>query len=454
MYKKYFSTDGIRGITNKSPITPEEILKVGMAAGHFIKRSSKKNSNKVIIGKDTRLSGYMLETALVSGFTAVGLDVTLVGPMPTPAIAILTRSMRVDLGVMITASHNNYLYNGIKFFDHNGVKLDDVAEKEIESLVNLSSHNLLTTPEKIGKANRLQDETGRYIEYIKQVVPASVSLSNCKIVIDCANGAGYQTAPKILWELGAEVIAIANSPNGININEQCGSINCDLLQHNVVKYNADIGIALDGDADRVVICDENGSIIDGDQIIAAIALDLHSRKQLRNNGIVVTQMSNTALDDFLFQQGIKVQRANIGDRRVLAEMMEYGYNFGGEQSGHIIQSDYVATGDGILSALSILSIMLRKKQPASKVMDNFLAYAQIVSSLGYGDDSNFLERKEIKSIVKRYQQYFNDEGRLFIRKSGTEPVIRILMEKNTDISELKKIMSGLITEFEKTSYVI
>ncbi|MFT6106378.1 MAG: phosphoglucosamine mutase [Rickettsiales bacterium] len=431
MSKKYFGTDGIRGTANKFPITSEIALKVGQAVGaKFINGNHR---HRVLIGKDTRLSGYMVESALTAGFLAVGMDVFLVGPVPTPAVSMLTKSLRADIGIMISASHNPFCDNGIKIFDKNGQKLSDEIEKEIESLIDGDITPYLAEPEMIGKAKRIEDAGGRYVEFVKNSFPKEKSLEGLKIVVDCANGAAYAMAPEILWELGAQVISIGSSPNGSNINEKCGSNHPDLLIKTVLENKADIGIALDGDADRLLVVDEKGKIVHGDKLIGLIAEKLHSTGNLKNDTVVATQMSNMALESYLRYFGVSLVRTNVGDRYVLEEMRKSGYNFGAEQSGHIVLGDYSTTGDGLIAALQILEILSEKKKTVSQIANIFELMPQILHNVKYQGDTNPLDIEEVKKAILDGEKVLDGSGRILVRKSGTEKLIRIMIEGKDQI---------------------
>ena len=423
MARKFFGTDGIRGRTNEMPMTAEMALKVGQAAGaHFLRGSHR---HRVVIGKDTRLSGYMMETALVAGFTSVGMDVVMVGPVPTPAVAMLTHSMRADIGVMISASHNKFADNGIKLFGPDGYKLSDEDEAAIEAL--LETQPLLVPPEAIGRAKRIEDARGRYIHAAKATFPAEMRLDGLKVVVDCANGAAYQVAPSALWELGADVIAIGVEPNGLNINEGCGSTDTGLLRRTVVETGADIGIALDGDADRLIVVDETGTIIDGDQLMALIATAWHRRGRLCGGGLVATVMSNLGLERYLEPHGIALVRAPVGDRYVLERMRAGGYNVGGEQSGHIILSDYGTTGDGLVAALQVLAELVQAGRPASEVLNLFQPLPQLLKNVRFEGGAP-LQSDGVRAAIAAGEARLSGRGRLLIRKSGTEPVIRVMAE--------------------------
>jgi phosphoglucosamine mutase len=381
----------------------------------------------VVIGKDTRLSGYMIESALMSGFTAVGMDVFLLGPMPTPAVAMLTRSLRADLGVMISASHNPFQDNGIKLFDPNGYKLSDETEAEIEALMDADSSDLLVAPDRIGRAKRIDSAQERYIEYAKRTLPRDSRFNGLRVVIDCANGAGYQVAPDVLWELGAEVIKIGVEPNGLNINEKCGSTEPGALCAKVREMRADIGIGLDGDADRVVIVDEKGSIVDGDQIMAVIAESWHRRGLLTGGGVVATVMSNLGLERYVDGLGLTLVRAQVGDRYVVEHMRKHGYNVGGEPSGHIVLSDFTTTGDGLVTALQVLSVVVATGRPVSEVCKRFEAVPQLLQNVRFANGSP-LDDDMVKSAIEAGRTRLGQRGRLVVRPSGTEPVIRVMAE--------------------------
>ncbi|MDB5720429.1 MAG: phosphoglucosamine mutase [Alphaproteobacteria bacterium] len=427
MARKFFGTDGIRGRTNSLPMTAEMAQRVGQAAGaHFLRGDHR---HRVVIGKDTRLSGYMMETAMISGFTSVGMDVVMVGPVPTPGVAMLTRSMRADLGVMISASHNPYVDNGIKLFGPDGYKLSDADEAAIEALIEQKPR--LVPPEAIGRSRRIEDARGRYIHAAKSTFPEELRLDGLKIVIDCANGAAYQVAPSALWELGADVVAIGVSPDGTNINDGCGSTAPQLLQRRVVEEGAQLGIALDGDADRVIVVDEKGRIVDGDQLMAAIGLSWAKRGLLRGGGIVATVMSNLGLERFLAGHGLELIRTQVGDRYVLEAMREGGYNVGGEQSGHIILSDYATTGDGLVASLQILAFLIQSGKPASELLHLFDPLPQLLKNVRFGGDAP-LDSDTVKSAIAAGEARLEGSGRLVIRKSGTEPLIRVMAEGEDD----------------------
>jgi phosphoglucosamine mutase len=422
--RKYFGTDGIRGRAN-GVITPELALKVGQAAGLAFQRGE--HRHRVVIGKDTRLSGYMIETALVAGFTSVGMDVLLLGPMPTPAVAMLTRSMRADLGVMISASHNPYEDNGIKLFGPDAFKLSDAIEREIEGLIDADIRPKLSTSANLGRAKRIESVHARYIEFAKRTLPRQVTLEGLRVVVDCANGAAYRVAPETLWELGAEVIAIGVEPDGFNINKDVGSTAPEALSRKVRELRADVGIALDGDADRVIVVDERGQVVDGDQLMAAVARSWREDGLLAQPGIVATIMSNLGLERFLGGLGLGLVRTAVGDRYVLEHMREHGYNLGGEQSGHIIMSDYGTTGDGLIAALQLLSVVKRKDRPVSEVCHCFEPLPQVLKNVRYRAGAP-LQDDAVVTAIEAARRRLGEAGRLVIRPSGTEPVIRVMAE--------------------------
>lgn len=446
MSRRYFGTDGIRGRANSSPMTSEIALKVGMAAGKVFQDGTE--GQRVVIGKDTRLSGYMLEAALMSGFTAVGMNVFLLGPLPTPAVAMLTRSLRADLGVMISASHNSYEDNGIKLFDSEGYKLSDQKELQIEALIDSDTAKLLVPPGDIGRARRVESAQQRYIEFAKRTLPRDQTLSGLRIVIDCANGAGYKVAPAALWELGAEVISIGDEPDGLNINLDCGSTQPEALIEKVLELRADIGIALDGDADRVVIVDEKGKVVDGDQLMAVIAESWHSSGRLTAGGVVATVMSNLGLERHLNDLGLSLVRTPVGDRYVVEYMRKHGYNVGGEQSGHMVLSDFATTGDGLISALQVLSCVVEQDRPVSEVCSRFKPLPQLLKNVRY-QKGRPLESARVKQAIEGAKQKLGTSGRLVIRPSGTEPVIRVMAEG--DNADLVASVVGDIVEAMQTS---
>jgi phosphoglucosamine mutase len=423
MTRKFFGTDGIRGTTNRDPMTAQMALCVGMAAGaHFLRGDHR---HRVVIGKDTRLSGYMMESAMVAGFTSVGMDVVLLGPMPTPAVAMLTRSMRADLGVMISASHNPFADNGIKLFGPDGYKLSDEDEQAIEK--RLEAGPRLAKPEMIGRARRIEDARGRYIHFAKSTFPEHLRLDGLKVVIDCANGAAYHVAPEALWELGAEVIALGVSPNGLNINDGCGSTHPEVLQETVVASGAHIGLALDGDADRLIVVDEKGRMVDGDQLMALIALGLRRRGDLKGDAVVATVMSNLGLERKLGEAGLKLLRTKVGDRYVLEEMRRSGCNVGGEQSGHIILADHATTGDGLVAGLQVLAALVEANAPASELLRQFEPLPQLLKNVRFNGGAP-LEADSVRKRIAAAEAELEGRGRLVIRKSGTEPLIRVMAE--------------------------
>ncbi len=440
MTRRYFGTDGIRGLANTHPMTSEVALKVGMAAGKLFQTGS--HRHRVVIGKDTRLSGYMLEAALMSGFTSVGVDVFLLGPMPTPAVAMLTRSLRADIGVMISASHNKYEDNGIKLFDPDGYKLSDEMELEIERLIDSDTRQMLAPADRIGRAQRVESAQERYIEFAKRTLPKNLKLTGLRIVIDCANGAAYKVAPEALWELGAEVIKIGVEPNGRNINHKCGSTAPELLVEKVKEYRADIGIALDGDADRVVIVDEKGQIVDGDQLMAVIAESWHRRGKLSAGGVVATVMSNLGLERYLKAQGLGLVRTPVGDRYVVEHMRKHGYNVGGEQSGHIVLSDFTTTGDGLVSALQVLACVVATGKPVSEVCARFTPLPQVLKNVRYANGKP-LEDSRVRKAIEGAQIKLGEKGRIVIRPSGTEPVIRVMAEGD-DVQLVNTVVGDIV----------
>lgn len=438
MTRKYFGTDGIRGKANAQPMTAETALRAGMAAGRYFTRGE--HRHRVVIGKDTRLSGYMIEPALVAGFTSVGMDVFLFGPLPTPAVAMLTRSLRADLGVMISASHNVYEDNGIKFFGPDGYKLSDQVEAEIERMMDADLTEGLAQSADLGRAKRIDDAQARYIEFAKRTFPRQLTLEGKRIVIDCANGAAYKVAPDVLWELGAEVIVLGAQPDGYNINRDCGSTSPQAMCAKVRETRADLGIALDGDADRVVVADEHGRIIDGDQLLALIARSWSRAGTLKGGGVVATVMSNLALERTINAMNLKLARTAVGDRYVVEHMREHGYNVGGEQSGHIVLSDFSTTGDGLIAALQVLAVITETQQTASTACHLFEPLPQILKNVRYRNGTKPLERKEVAAAIQDGEARLAKSGRLLIRKSGTEPVIRVMAEG--DDEKLVKTVVG------------
>ena len=444
MTHKYFGTDGIRGTANKFPMTAEIALKVGAAVG--AKFTNGNHRHRVVIGKDTRLSGYVIEPALTAGLASVGMDVFLVGPVPTPAVSMLTRSIRADIGIMISASHNPYFDNGIKIFDQRGNKLSDDLEREIENLIDSDITSHLAKSENLGRVKRLDDASNRYIEFVKNSFPKDKNLNGLKIVVDCANGAAYKIAPQIFWELGAEVIEIGTEPNGFNINENCGSTHPQALQKKVVEQKAHIGIALDGDADRLLIVDEKGTAIDGDKLIALIAEKLHDDGNLKGDMVVITQMSNLALENYLSYIGVSTIRSQIGDRYVLEEMRKNRCNFGGEQSGHIVLSDHSTTGDGLIAALQVLAVLQDSKKPVSEIFNLFELFPQILKNTKFdATKKNPLEEKSVQDFIKEQQAKLGERGRILVRKSGTENLIRVMVEGKSS-AEILKIADEIIAQ--------
>jgi phosphoglucosamine mutase len=438
--RKLFGTDGIRGTANAEPMTAETVLRLGQAAGLRFTRGA--HRNRVVIGKDTRLSGYMLEPALVAGFIGAGMDVVTVGPLPTPAIAMLTRSLRADLGVMISASHNTFEDNGIKLFGPDGFKLSDATEAEIEALMadpDLPGRMAAST--RLGRAKRMEDAGGRYMEFAKNTFPRGLRLDGLKVVVDCANGAAYKVAPMVLWELGAEVISVGVAPDGFNINRDCGSTVPNFLCGEVRRHGADLGLALDGDADRLILSDERGQIIDGDQILALMATTWHRAGRLSGGGIVATTMSNLGLERFLAAERLDLHRTQVGDRYVMERMRADGFNIGGEQSGHMILADYATTGDGLLAALQVLAVLVETGRPASEVCRLFDRLPQKLRSVRYNGDSP-LDAPDVQKAVAAAEAELAGRGRLVIRKSGTEPVIRVMAEAE-DEATVERVVDGL-----------
>jgi len=446
MARKYFGTDGIRGRAN-GVITPELALKVGQAAGLMFKRGE--HRHRVLIGKDTRLSGYMIETALVAGFTSVGMDVLLTGPMPTPAVGMLTRSMRADLGVMISASHNPYDDNGIKLFGPDGYKLSDDIERKIEALMDGDLTKKLAKSADLGRAKRIEGVHDRYIEFAKRTLPRTMDLAGLRVVADCANGAAYRVVPEALWELGAEVVSIGVEPDGFNINRDCGSTSPEELCRKVRELRADIGIALDGDADRVIISDEMGHIVDGDQLLALIAESFQSDGRLTQPGIVATIMSNYGLERYLTGLKLKLARTPVGDRYVLDHMREHGFNVGGEQSGHIILTDYTTTGDGFVAALQVLAVVKKLGRRVSEVCHRFDPLPQILKNVRYKSGKP-LENAKVRSAIKDGERRLNGHGRLVIRPSGTEPVIRVMGEGDDKVL-VEDVVDGIVAALNRVA---
>ena len=443
--RKYFGTDGIRGLANTHPMTAEVALKLGMATALQFRRGE--HRHRVVIGKDTRLSGYMIEPALMSGFVSMGMDVVLVGPMPTPAVAMLTRSLRADIGVMISASHNQFEDNGIKLFGPDGYKLSDAVEAKIEARMesDLSAH--LASADALGRARRLDDANGRYTEYVKQTFPRGLRLDGLKVAIDCANGAAYKVAPEVFWELGAEIIPIGVTPNGTNINKGCGSTDLVTLQEATTIAGADIGLALDGDADRLIVCDENGRVIDGDQIMALIANDWHKAGRLKGGGVVSTVMSNLGLENYLNSLGLDLKRTPVGDRYVAEVMRAASYNLGGEQSGHLIFDDYATTGDGLIAALQVLVVLVTSGKPASEICDMFEPLPQLLKNVRFNGGFP-LENSDVKAAIADAESKLGKSGRVLIRKSGTEPLIRVMAE-GEDLAVVEALVDGICETISK-----
>ena len=445
MAKSFFGTDGIRGTVNTESLNSEIALKLGLAAGKIFTRGNHKH--RVLIGKDTRISGYMLESALESGFTSSGMDVFLTGPIPTPAVAHLTQALRADLGVMITASHNTYEDNGFKLFGPDGYKLTDEKQTEINELMNRSDIMSLQDKNQIGAARRVDDALSRYIEFAKASFPNSMRLDHLKIVLDCANGAAYKVAPMIFWELGADVIVIGDKPNGRNINQDCGSTKTKALRKKVIDENADLGIAFDGDGDRLAIIDENGDQVNGDHLLAMIALLLKKKNLLKNNKVVSTIMANLSLENYLDSIDLKLIRANVGDRYVIEEMLNSGSNFGGEPSGHLIINDFSTTGDAIISSLQVLSLMIEENKSISNLTNLF----PLISQKHYehiSDDKKDISNSHLENLSKEMKEKIGNEGRVIIRKSGTEPLIRVMIETNN------QNLSNEILDVVKTSLTL
>jgi phosphoglucosamine mutase len=445
MKKKYFGTDGIRAASNSSKLNGLTMMRLGMSLGKLFTKGD--HRHRVVIGKDTRLSGYTIEQSITSGLLSMGLDVLLLGPIPTPGVAMLAKSMRADLGIMISASHNSYLDNGIKIFDKNGNKLSDKIELDLESLMDSNIEEHLVSPEKMGRAKRLEDANARYIEFQKNTFPKKLNLEGLKIVLDCANGAAYKSAPIILWELGAEVISMGVNPNGLNINHECGSTHPENMAMRVVEEKADIGICLDGDGDRIIICDEKGKIIDGDQILGLLALHWKKFNQLSTDSIVATSMSNFGLEEILNKNNIKLYRADVGDRHVKEMMLDVDANVGGEQSGHIILRDFIATGDGMITALQVLRIIIEKKQLPSKTLNVFEPLPQKLLNFDISDGS-ILQENKTKQMINNCKDMLGNEGRIFARMSGTESLLRVMIEcKNPSI--LDKVIQEVDSFFIK-----
>ena len=445
MARKFFGTDGIRGRTNSGVMTAATAMRVGQAAGtHFLRGDHR---HRVVIGKDTRLSGYMMESALVAGFTSVGMDVIMTGPLPTPAIAMLTREMRADLGVMISASHNPFEDNGIKLFGPDGFKLSDETEASLERL--LEQEPQLVEPERIGRARRIEDARGRYIHAVKQSVSDEIRFDDLKVVVDCANGAAYQVAPSAIWELGAEVITLGVEPNGTNINDGVGSTSLDAVKAKVVETGADIGIALDGDADRLIVIDEKGETVDGDQIMASIATRMAEKQLLRGGGVVATVMSNLGLERYLEGMGLTLERTKVGDRHVLSRMRSGGFNIGGEQSGHMILLDHATTGDGTVAALRVLAALVRSNRPASEELRMFEPVPQLLKNVRY-EGASPLDAPTVKQAIADAEATLAGRGRLVIRASGTEPLIRVMAEGD-DAAEVEQVVDTICAAVREAS---
>ena len=440
MTRNLFGTDGVRGTANTHPMTAEMALRLGEAAGRYFRRDGT-GAHRVVIGKDTRLSGYMLENALTAGLTGTGMNVLLLGPVPTPAVGFLTRSMRADMGIMISASHNPHQDNGIKFFGPDGFKLSDEAELEIEALA--GGKVTLAPPEQIGRAKRIEDGRGRYQEYAKTTFPTGRRLDGLKVVIDCANGAAYRAAPEVLWELGAEVIPVGVAPNGTNINLNCGSTHTDTAAQAVVAHGADVGICLDGDADRVMILDQTGRVADGDQIMALLAGRWADEGRLNGGTLVASVMSNLGLERFLTGRGLRLERAPVGDRYVVEAMRRGGWNLGGEQSGHIVMTDYATTGDGLIAGLQFLAEMARTGQPASALVQSFAVVPQLLKNVRYGAGAEPLAAASVIEVIRGAEARLTGRGRLLIRKSGTEPLIRVMAECE-DEAMLAEVVEGIV----------
>lgn len=447
MARKIFGTDGIRGSANSDPMTAEIALRVGMAAGRIFTRGAHRHS--VVIGKDTRLSGYMLEPALAAGFIAMGMDVIFAGPMPTPAVAVLTRSLRADLGVMISASHNPFHDNGIKLFGPDGYKLSDDTEEQIESMIEADMQPDLAGSKDLGRAKRLDDSEGRYIEFVKNTFPKGLRLDGVKIVVDCANGAAYKVAPAALWELGADVVTYGVEPDGFNINQYCGSTDTRTMCRMVREHGADIGIAFDGDADRVLVADESGKLLDGDQLMATVAEAWHTAGRLQGGGIVATVMSNLGLEHYIHGLGLTMERTQVGDRYVVEHMRANGFNVGGEQSGHIVLSDYTTTGDGLIAALEVLSAMVQSDRKLSEVGRRFEPLPQILENVRFTGTPP-LDNATVIKAVKSAEDRLGNTGRILIRKSGTEPLIRVMAE-GEDAALVQGVVSEIVLAIEQAT---
>ncbi|RCW80796.1 phosphoglucosamine mutase [Paracoccus lutimaris] len=444
MSRKLFGTDGVRGRANTHPMTAEMALRLGAAAGRYFRRNGE-DHHRVVIGKDTRLSGYMLENALTAGLTSTGMNVLLLGPVPTPAVGFLTRSMRADVGIMISASHNPAADNGIKFFGPDGFKLSDEAEAEIEAIV--AGEIIPAQPQNIGRAKRIDDARGRYVEYAKTTFPAGRTLDGLKVVVDCANGAAYRAAPDVLWELGAEVIPLGVSPNGHNINDGVGSTHPGACAKAVLEHGAHMGISLDGDADRVMIIDEKGQVADGDQIMALLAGRWAEQGRLRGGALVATVMSNLGLERFLTGRGLRLERTAVGDRYVVERMRGQGFNLGGEQSGHIVMTDYATTGDGLIAGLQFLAAMAESGQLASELVTQFEPVPQMLKNVRYQAGADPLSKDSVQAEIARAEARLNGSGRVLIRKSGTEPLIRVMAEAEDEVV-LREVVEGIVAAVE------
>jgi phosphoglucosamine mutase len=445
MKRNYFGTDGVRGRANSHPMTAELALKLGAAAGRYFRRDGA-NGHRVVIGKDTRLSCYMIENALTAGLNSTGMNVLRLGPVPTPGVGYLTRSLRADLGIMISASHNPASDNGIKFFGPDGFKLDDAAEVEIEALVDGSVD--LVEPQDIGRTTQIDDGVGRYVEYAKTTFPGRGQLNGLKVVIDCANGAAYKAAPQALWELGAHVVAMGAAPNGLNINEGCGSTHPDAAAEMVVAHGADIGICLDGDADRVIIIDEKGQVADGDQFMALLAARWADAGRLNHGTLVASVMSNLGLERFLDGRGLRLERAPVGDRYVVERMREGGFNLGGEQSGHIVMTDYATTGDGLIAALQFLAAMTDTGRPVSELVRQFETVPQMLKNVRFAKGNEPLAAAPVKAAIADAEARLKGRGRLLIRKSGTEPLIRVMAEAEDEVL-MREVVDGIVAAVER-----
>ncbi|MBM3549273.1 MAG: phosphoglucosamine mutase [Alphaproteobacteria bacterium] len=449
MARKLFGTDGIRGRSNTEPMTAVTALTAAVATGRYF-TSADKRRHVVVIGKDTRLSGYMLEPALVAGFSSVGMDVVTVGPLPTPAIAMLTRSLRADLGVMISASHNPFDDNGIKLFGPDGFKLSDEVEGRIEAMIEEGPNSGLAEPERLGRVQRLEDARGRYIEFVKASFPRGLRLDGLKIAIDCANGAAYKVAPTVLWELGATVISVGVNPDGYNINRNCGAVHPEHLQTQVVTHRAHIGIALDGDADRLIVVDEKGEVIDGDQILALIAGSWAREGKLKGCGVVATLMSNFGLERHLKRINLDLVRTKVGDRYVVEHMRSNGHNLGGEQSGHVVMTDYATTGDGLVAALQVLAVLKQTNRKASEILRVFEPAPQVLKNVRFAGQVKPLDTDAVKKTISSVEERLGSRGRLVVRKSGTEPLIRV-MAQGEDAGEVKAAVDEVVAAVERAA---